>query len=521
MGTIWYLYRKSFKNKFKKAVKKPITYFYLVLVLFYVFVMPFSIKVLLEEFQWQSADKLVLIFTVIAFWLVPANFISYAKRKGLIFRNSDVHFLFTSPVSPKVVLLYSHIRNLFVYVIVTIIVMLAGIFFFHTTLLQMLAYFVVAMILENMLESAVMILLYGSERIGDKGRKIVEIISYVLIAAFVVIALAKYAQQGLSVQMVMDYLLCDEIQMVPVVGWYISTMHLIFMGPDTLNIVCSILYVLTTLVLFVLAVKMPCSGEYYEDAMKFADDYQELLAKKMDGQTARLGKKEKFGKATVVYKGGGAKALFYKQLLEYKKSKFFIFDTQMIVVVILCAALGYVWGEDMQEIKDFVLPLVMGYIVFCMSAVPGKWGAEIKSPYTFLLPDTPMRKLWYATLMEHVKSVITGLLIAIPAGILLKLPVHQVLLSVVFFTCLQACKIYNMVLAEVIVGNVVGKTGKQLFVLLLQGLVLGVTATVAVVGVMSFSMEVGYLMMIGVLAALAFALMTAANGCFDKMEIVE
>lgn len=392
---------------------------------------------------------------------------------------------------------------------------------FGASLWQALAYFVVAMILENILESSVMILLYGSEKIGEKGRKIVEAISYVLIASFVVIALGKYTQMGFTVEMVMDFLLCDEIQMVPVVGWYISTVHLIFMGPTTLNIICSVLYLAFMAIMFALAVKMPCSGEYYEDAMKFAEDYQEVLRKKQDGQAVRMGKKEKFGKAKVVYKGGGAKALFYKQLLEYKKSKFFFFDNQTILMLLLGAVIGYIWGKDMQEIKEFILPVAMGYIVFCMSAIPGKWAQEIKSPYTFLIPDTPMRKLWYATVMEHIKSAACGILFAVPIGIALKLPVQQVALSVVFFTCLQACKIYNVILAEVMVGNVMGKTGKQLFVMLLQGIVLGITAAVAVAGTMALNIEAGYLLMIGVLVILAFALMTVANACFDKMEIVD
>lgn len=521
MGTIWYLYKKSFKNRIKKAVKKPITYFAAIFVIFYIFAVPWSFNMILDEMGWRNAEALFIIFTLIVFWMTPANFISYAKRKGLLFRNSDIHFLFTSPVTPKKILLYAHIRNLFVYVIMTIFVMLAAIFMFRMSLWQALAYFVVAMILQNILESSVMILLYGSEKIGDRGKKVIEIISYVLIAVFFVIAFVKYTQMGLSTDMVMDFLLGDEIQMVPVVGWYISAVNLIFMGPTTVNIVCTVLYVLFTLVMFVLAIKMPCSGEYYEDAMKFAEDYQVLLQKRQDGLNAKMGKKEKFGKAKVEYKGGGAKALFYKQLLEYKKCKFFFFDTQTVIMLALGAFMGYIWGQDMIDFKEFILPISIGYVAFCMSAVGGKWSMEIKSPYTFLIPDSPMKKLWYATAMEHIKSIVCGALYAVPAGIILKLPAHQIALAVVFFVCLQACKIYNTIMAEVMVGNVMGKTGKQLFVMLLQGLVLGIAATAAIIGVMSFNIEIGYLLMIGALVLLAFALMTVANICFDKMEIVE
>lgn len=521
MGGILYLYKKNLKNRAKKAVRKPVTYFYIVLILFYIVCMPVAFKVLIDEYGWGTPEVLTALFTVITFWLIPANLISYAKRKGLLFRKGDVHFLFTSPISPKHVLLYAHIKTLFINTLIGIVVTLAGYFLFHASLLQMAVYFLVSMVLQNILEGSLMILLYGSERLGEKGRRAAVLVSYALIGAFVVIALIMYVLYGLNVENVLRFLHSDAVQMVPLVGWYIGLIHLIFMGPTTVNVICSVLYLICVAVLAVWALKMPCSGDYYEDAMKFAEDYEELRQKKMDGEMARLGKKEKFGKATVVYKGGGAKALFYKQLLEYKKCKLFFFDNTTLLMMALGAFIGYMWAENMMDYKEFILPLVMGYMVLCMSAVGGKWSKEIKSPYTFLIPDSPMRKLWYATVMEHIKSVICGAICAIPAGILLQVSPVQIVLCILLYTCLQACKIYNTVVAEVMVGNVLGKTGKQLFVMLLQGIVLGMAGTGAVLGILFISMEAGYLLMIGILVILAFALMTVANTCFDKMEVTE
>lgn len=521
MGTIAYLYRKTLKNKAKKAFKKPITYFFIFIILIYIVMLPVALYVLMEEVNFTTPDKLVAIITVIAFWLIPANLISYAKRKGLVFRKGDVHFLFSSPLSPKKILLYAHIKTLFIYTIMAVIVMGLGIFLFKASLFQVFCYFLFSLILENLLEGSLMVLLYGSEKINEKSRKVIKIALYALMGCFVVIALYMYMQLGLSLESVLQFLHSDVVQMVPIVGWYISVAHLIFVGPTTVNVICSILYVLMVVVLTYLAIKMPCDGEYFEDAMQFAEDYEELLKKKQDGQTARLGKKEKFGKATVSYKGGGAKAIFYRQLLEYKKSKFFFFDTSTLVFMILCMFVGYAWSKDIGEYKEFVLPMAMGYIAFCMSAVQGKWSKEINSPYTFLIPDSPMKKLWYATVMEHIKSFVCGSIIAIPVGIILQIAPIQILLSIVFYVSLQACKVYNTILTEVMVGNVLGKTGRQLMCMLLQGLTIGGAALAALLGVVLVSVEVGYLLMNSVLLLIAFALMTVANVAFDKKEIIE
>lgn len=65
----------------------------------------------------------------------------------------------------------------------------------------------------------------------------------------------------------------------------------------------------------------------------------------------------------------------------------------------------------------FVILAFGAYLIFCMSAVATKWSKEMENPYTYLIPDTPIRKMWYATLWEHIRSFIDGCLLAFPAGI--------------------------------------------------------------------------------------------------------
>lgn len=520
MKTIWFLYRKNLRNRIKKAVKKPVTYIWLAFILLYVTAVPFSFYILLDELGWQNTEMLASIITVIAFWLIPANLVAYAKRKGLIFRPGDVHMLFPSPITPKIILLYAHIKTLAVYVLVAIFVAVAGIFMFHASPLQMGAYFVVSMILQSVLEGSLMILLYGSEKLGEKGRRVIEGVCYGLIGVFVLIALAAYLRHGLSGESILGYLHSDAVQMVPVVGWYIALVHLILTGPTAVNLVCSALYLACVAIALCLALRMPCSGDYFEDAMKFAEDYEELRQKKLEGQAGRLGRKEKYKAARVSYKGGGAKAIFYKQLLEYKKSKFFFFDSTTVILIGVSIFLAYSFMDkvEMAGYRQFIIPGVMAYMVFCMSSVQGKWGKELKSPYTFLIPDTSFRKLWYATLLEHVKSVVCGALLAVPCGIILKLPVSQVALSIPVYVCLMACKLYSTVLTEALVGNTLGRVGKQLFQMLLQGIVSGIGIMAAVFGTMLFSLEAGYLIMILLVALETVGLMAAASGSFQNTE---
>ena len=50
LGAIWYLYKTTLKNRVRKAVRRPVTYLYVALVLIYAFCLPFSFQVLLQEF---------------------------------------------------------------------------------------------------------------------------------------------------------------------------------------------------------------------------------------------------------------------------------------------------------------------------------------------------------------------------------------------------------------------------------------------------------------------------------------
>lgn len=520
MEALLFLWKRTFVNRLKKAFRKPVTYLYLFLLVLYGIMIPIGLNEMLSQFHLNTAEGMVVLVTVFCFWMLPSNLIAFAIRKGLLFKKSDVHFLFPTPLSPKMILLFTHAKTLGMSLIMGVLILAAGFFMFHLSPLQMLLFFVADIILENILESSMMVLCYGSEKIGEKQKKYIVALAYALIGCFVVIGIFMYFSYGLNVESIMRFMHSKAVQAVPVVGWYIALMHLIFMGPTAFNLICSLLYLLSVVIFFILAYKMPCTGTYYEDAEKFADDYAELKAKQQEGISAQFGKKEKFGKAKVVYKGGGAKAIFYKQILEYKKTKTFFLDKTNLFFVIIGNVIAYnvAKGADNEAYKMFVMPAVMAYLVICTTAINGKWGKEIKSPYTFLLPDSAIRKLWYATLMEHVKNLVYGLLFAVPCAFMLDIPVMQTVLCVLFYMMLQANKLYSLVMMEALVGSTLGKVGKQFFHMFLQMIPMGLAFTGAVIGVLMASLEAAYLFMSLILLACVAVFMTLAAFSFEKME---
>ncbi len=126
MGAIGYLYKKTLINRAKTALRKPATYFLLAMILFYFTIVPMSLKTLVADTGIGTPEGMAGMLTVIAFWLIPANLIAYAKRRGLVYRGSDVHFLFPAPVSPKRVLIYAYVRTLFMQILINLFAVVYG-----------------------------------------------------------------------------------------------------------------------------------------------------------------------------------------------------------------------------------------------------------------------------------------------------------------------------------------------------------------------------------------------------------
>lgn len=523
MGAIGYLYRRILANRIKMALRRPVTYFYIVVFLIYMFAVPMSLKILAQEYRLDAPDGMAAVLTLFAFWVIPANLIAYARRKGLVFRSSDIHFLFPSPTGPKQILLYAHLKSLAAQTMVLLFVVCCGGTICGVPAWKLAVYFFFALVVENVLEGSIMMVLYGSERLDEKKRGLVIRGAYALVGILVVMGIYTYFQKGLSFQTIVGFLHSDLVQLVPVIGWYIAVIHLLFAGATVVNVTGTVLYFLLTAAVLITALRMKCTGAYYEDAIKFAEDYEEVLASRRQGNTEkRLGKKQKFGKASVVWRGKGAKALFYRQLLEYKKSRYFIFDLNTAAALI--AGIGLAWlyveegGFEAEIFTNFVIPGLSAYLILIFTAVNGKWAKELKSPYTYMIPDTPFRKLMQATAMQHVQNLINGLLITIPGAVVMKMTPMRAALCVIFYMALAANKLYALAVAEAVVGGTLGTVGKQMFQLFLQSFVIMLAILGAVTGSLAGGTDLAYLMMdvFLVLATAIFMVLAALN--FYRME---
>ena len=140
MKGLIYLYQRTLANKIKKSLKQPKTYLVLIFIILYIAMIFFSFNMLIKEEKFGTVENLVTILAGIILFLLPSNFISYAKRRGLLFRPSETHFVFVSPVSPKMALMFAAVKSFSLNLLIGIVIFILGIIWFDAGVLQMLVY---------------------------------------------------------------------------------------------------------------------------------------------------------------------------------------------------------------------------------------------------------------------------------------------------------------------------------------------------------------------------------------------
>lgn len=522
MKALIYLTKRTVVNNLKRALKKPATLLALIFGIAYGIFLVAMLGTLAVSVRIDSVQGLVILVTVWTIYITVGNFMAYASRKGILFRPAHSQFVFPAPVSPKLVLIHGAWLNYVMSFLIWIVLAIGGLTVFHVEWWKMLLFFLIGCGVECAVELSVMIILYTNDRLPQKLIKGICLGMKVFLIAFTLLIVLYFKEKGLSVESALSFIDWPVLQMIPVVGWQIAVSRLILLGPTTLNVICTAIYAMFTLFIVAAAFRMKCDGGYYEEAAKFADDYAELKKRQKSGElvTNAGGKKRKFRRVDSTITAKGAKAIFYRQFLEYKKEKYFIFTKMTVLSAAVAFIFAYVLKKSVSDgsMAGIALMGVVAYVALIMSGYTGKWESELKNPYIFLIPDSPLKKMWYATLMEHVKAFADGCIICIPIGIFWRVPVAEIIYCILIYTVLQADRLYTMVIVQSILGEVFGKTGQSLLRMFIQMALLGIGVGVGVLAAVLINKALIFpiILVYGLMVTVAMGAVALLR--FDTME---
>lgn len=525
MLSLLYKKQREIINAIKKSVKKPATFWVILVIIFNLGWMYSWFNSLIRDMNSMLFNRYLSFFSMAL--LVILNFTmginKIAKQKALLFEIADAHFLFTAPISPKLVLLYSYINTMMEGAILYIIIFIL-LYTMNFTLGTILLVGMSLIILE-ICELSLVIIIYGKHgesRISKYARYFVRGV----VAFFCIYLLYLYfiSNIGFNVTRLMDN---PFIFLLPFVGWGISIFYVIFIQPTAITILGSFLLYISVALLAVYAWRLSSQGEFYEEALTFADEYNILKQRYKKGNfVLSTGKKKKLRKTSVIYKGAGAKALLYRQLLEYKKQPFFIFESKSIINLTISAVGAYLVINNPVFVHiRFPLPyifiMVMVYMSFVSNKYIKKWIKEIAMIYTFLIPDSAFRKLWYATCIEHIRAIMNGILLVVPAGIVCQLSILEMVGCIGVYVVIASTQLYMQVISQTILLSYVGKTIASILAIFFQSIFffLGYLLILLLSNILSTVIILYVLITFGILVVIGLCAVSSRQ--FERMEPIE
>jgi hypothetical protein len=524
MHSLLYKTKREILNSVKKSIKKPATLWIALVIMLNLTWMYSWFVSLIRDMDSMLFNRYLSFFSMAL--LVVLNFTmginKIAKQRALLFDTADGNFIFTSPISPKLVLLnaYSKIMMQSLVIYFVILILLYTMNFTLGTILIV----AMSLIILDICELLLVIIIYGKHGESDISKYARYFVRSV-IAFFGIYLLYLYFIRniGFNITQLIDN---PFIFLLPFVGWGMSIFYVIFIQPTMITIIGSFLLYISVALLAVYAWRLSSQGEFYEEATTFAEEYEVVKKRAKSGEVSLSWKKKKLRKASVVYKGTGATALLYRQILEYKKQPFFIFGFKSVVNLIISLAGAYLVINNPRLVHigiplPYIFIFAMIYLSFTSSGYLNKWIKEIGMIYTFLIPDTAFRKLWHATCIEHIRFIVDGVLLVVPAGIVCQLSVLEMIGCIGVYAVIESTKLYTQMICQTILRSYVGKTIAFILVTLFQGMVyfLAYLIILLLSNILSITMLLYVLVMYGIMVVVVLCILS--SGQFERMESVE
>lgn len=522
-SSVYYI-KRNLINRVKQLRYKPLKVIGKLLILLYFINLPFILRQNFKNINFDSPEGYVAVFAVLMIYFGIPGTLSYLKRRGIIFKQENVNFDFIAPFTPKQILLKGFTLNAFYGLILQLAMAVGGYFVFHLKLWQVLLIFVIQLTVSLASDFAIAVIIYASEDLTEKHKSIIRYVAYGLLIAVAVYMIETVVRgTGPVSGRILKMLNSDPLMFVPIYGFEIGVVSLIIKGYTLPRLVSTILSFVTTIILVILAKKCTSTGEYYEDAIKFSEDYRIAVEKnKKTGKSHRVGKKQKvLENAKFTIKGNYAKAIFEKQLNEYKKLPlldkiklpgFAIIASLFLVIVLSDSKFDNGFSAVMGVISIYI-----NLISFRFLSVDGEY-----NHYTFyLIPDTMGKKVFYSGLLGNIKTLVVSICLFLPFFIITGQGVVRILGAVLMFNSISL--IFNYLGKGIIkvlesrLGRTFGMFAFVIIGLILSGISLGIGTAVEVFSKVEDS---GFFITAAIAVLISLILLFINGKLYKNMEFI-
>lgn len=426
----------TLKNRILNLRKKP-----LLLVLYGIMIASIVLMVVLGFLYNPSNDVnvqfgdiriLYLILAGIAILMFIAQVLSGLSNGSTMFNMADVGLLFVAPISPKKILIYGLLKQMGTTI-------LSAIFIFYqipnlkrsldlgfSDIIGLLVIYIIILFFVQLLSMATYILTNGNER---KKLIVKGILAFICLVIGACIAYKYFLLDLGLMESIASTTVFLPFQMIPVIGWSIMFFEGIVIGNIAKVAISLLLYGLSGLILIVIIAKQ--KGDYYEDVLGITQLTYDRLQDAKNGKAVSVTRKVKVKEErSGIKKGKGASTIFYRHMLEKRRSsRFLFFDTYTFFSVAGAGILSY-FNKNIYS--GYIVLGILLYLQLFLT-LGGKLAFELNKPYIYLIPAKSIHKLISASLFNFLKPVFDGVLIFFTVFIFSKISLIETLFLIVSY----------------------------------------------------------------------------------------
>ncbi|MDO4288778.1 MAG: putative ABC exporter domain-containing protein [Eubacterium sp.] len=520
MNSILYLWRTSLKNRLLSLKHHPGQLVVLILLAALLIFCLISAALSPGTESTAAPGNLALLAAILSglFLFLCVTSIQKGLASGAsFFTMADVNLLFLSPVSPRKILAYGLIKRAGTTLLIGVFILfqaanLKSFFGLDTAKIVLLF---LGYCLFIFLSELLSLILYAATGGNPRAKGLIKNLLYgcvgLLAAVFVFLAIT----QGDVMAALVTLLGGKAFQLVPLVGWSTGLIMAAISG-DTLwtLLFLGLNLALGGLIIFLVS---RTGSNYYEDVLQSAENTYAMKTAAREGRVVETRDTSKISrKKTGIGHGRGASVFFFKHLLENRRSgwlglnKFtMIFAlAAWVLCIFLKDSLDYLW--------------LFGFLCYVqlLSSVTGRWVKETILPYIYLVPQSPFKKLLWASLESLMDGLVGGIIILIPCGLILgETPamIAAALLARLGMTCLLSA---DNILVQRLLSSIQSKALLSLlyYLLLFISIIPGIIAAVAL-GIVTVNLPAALLADAVVNLLLALGFVFACRNVIDVMEL--
>ena len=293
------------------------------------------------------------------------------------------------------------------------------------------------------------------------------------------------------------------IDMIPITGW----MRAISVSPVTgftPTLVISFFLFTVLIIISMVYISKQNDTEWFEESAQTAEQNGVAMEAMKKGAFPSVKLPLRYKNIRFTFTGRGSAAIFQKHLLEYRKTGFLFVNLKSLLFIILGGLLGWLASKDIdKETPVMVMCLLMISLISIIFSMVNRWNREVRSPYLYLIPDTPLRKLLMVTASSAIKHSIDGFVFFMLISIMNKISVFETIIATLGYVLLNQ----SFVSLDILGNRLFGKLNASNFKLLINY----IAQIIIIIPAIAVSIILSEMKLPSILSVLSF---TAVAGVF-------